>query len=101
MEQWEKKYENYGRSDKASKFKEKVSFFMKKFIPPEVRSRVWPALLDNRLGITPTLYQKLLERRKNGEVEEKMQSQIAKDIKRSFYGKTNYNSDQQTVDDAI
>ena len=91
LEQWDKLYQQYGRGDKsAQKFREKAAPLLKKFIPNEMRGKVWPALVDNRLGITHSLYLKLLERRESGAVEEKVRSQIEKDLKRSFYGKTAY-----------
>jgi hypothetical protein len=55
-----------------------------------MRSKIWPICIENRLGMTNSLYIHLLERREKGWVEEKVKIQIDKDIKRSFYGKTNY-----------
>jgi len=40
--------------------------------------------------MTNSLYIELLQRREKGWVCEKVKQQIEKDIKRSFYGKTNY-----------
>lgn len=51
---------------------------------------MWPLCIENRLGMTNSLYIHLLERREKGWVDEKVRVQIDKDIKRSFYGKTNY-----------
>jgi len=72
------------------KFKEKTQSLIKKYIPKELRGKVWPVLLENKLGMTNCLYIHLLGRREKGWVCEKVRKQIDKDIKRSFYGKTQY-----------
>ena len=63
---------------------------IRKFIPKELRNKVWSLVIENKLGMTNSLYINLLERRNKNWVCEKVQQQIDKDIKRSFYGKTQY-----------
>lgn len=57
-----------------------------------MRENVWPLLFENVLGITNSLYIELFRRREKGMVPEKVTSQIEKDINRSFYGKTEFES---------
>lgn len=63
---------------------------MKKFIPKELRNQIWSQLVENRLGMANALYISLLERRAKNWVCPKVRQQIDRDIKRSFYGKTQY-----------
>ena len=72
------------------KFKEKTQTLIKKYVPKELRGKVWFALVENKLGMTNSLYIHLLERKSKNWVCEKVRKQIDKDIKRSFYGKTKY-----------
>lgn len=84
-------YEQYGiHEHKIHRFKEKSTSLIKKFVPKELRGKIWAVCIENKLGMTNALYIQLLERRAKGWVCEKVRIQIDKDIKRSFYGKTNY-----------
>ena len=51
---------------------------------------MWSLLVENKLGITNALYIHLLTRKEKGGVEEKVRSQIEKDLRRSFSGNTTY-----------
>lgn len=85
---------------KIDKFKDKTFDLVKKGIPNELRSSLWPLTFENKLGITDTLYTELLKRKERDEdYSKRVLSQISnfafildKDICRSFNGKTQFES---------
>ena len=83
--QWEKAIEQFSAGNKnVPKFKERTIGYLKKFIPYELRLKVWPIIFDNQLGLTNNLFIELQERRMKGMVEAHVVSQIKRDIDRSF-----------------
>ena len=62
---WQKTITNYGNSSlyKGTKFKEKSTEIIKKFIPHSMREVIWPIIFENYLGITNSLYIELLSKK--------------------------------------
>lgn len=71
------------------KFKEKTKQLIRKYIPSQLRNKIWPLLIHDRLALTRPFYNDLLE---NNVLPEKVKSQIAKDIDRSFPNNGELNS---------
>ena len=76
MPSWIKAIDFYANDIKPDKLREKTVTLVKKFIPHELRTKVWPLAFENRLGITNGLYIELLEKRTQKWVTQKVVNQI-------------------------
>lgn len=79
FKQWIKYLQLKESSQEATvlKIKDKCKSIIRKFIPEELRRLAWPLFIQNKLSLTPALYNHFL---KTQVVDKKIKNQIHKDI---------------------